>query len=288
MKTHEIEQEIALLKDYFSKRPNVLLSFIFGSHASQRIHKSSDWDIAVYFKPVYKYIEWEDLSREYPEEDEIWEDCIDLLKTDNIDLLVLNRAPASVAASALNGIPLTVKDHGLWCKFMLIVTREAEDYRQFVDEYYAILQRSFSLNPYDKEIIKKTLSFIEEQISLYSYFKDLSEKDYSNDIHKRNDVERWIENVVNASIDIAKVILAGKRKAIPGTYREIMKQASWELKLDNDEEFIVKFGQWTRLRNILAHEYLDIKWQRISAFIQNSSHYIKRFIEAAKNYIAEV
>jgi uncharacterized protein YutE (UPF0331/DUF86 family) len=40
------------------------------------------------------------------------------------------------------------------------------------------------------------------------------------------------------------------------------------------------------LRNILAHEYLDIKWKRFSDFIQNSQEYFQALMEAAKGYLA--
>lgn len=80
---------------------------------------------------------------------------MEILKTDNVDLIVLNRAPASIAASAIQGAPLVIKNYDLWLDFMLIITREAEDYRRFVNEYYTISQRSASISPQDEENLKK-------------------------------------------------------------------------------------------------------------------------------------
>ncbi|ODS34404.1 MAG: hypothetical protein SCARUB_00414 [Candidatus Scalindua rubra] len=72
------------------------------------------------------------------------------LRPMTVDLIVLNRIAASIAATAIRGIPLVIKDYDLWLKFMLIITQEAEDYREFVDDYYAISQRSTSLAPQDR------------------------------------------------------------------------------------------------------------------------------------------
>ena len=224
-------------------------------------------------------------QREYRQEDRVWSDCIEILKTDNVDLLVLNRVPASIAASAIQGTPLVIKDYGLWLKFMLIITREAEDYREFVNEYYAISRRSASISPQDEESLKRTISFFDEQMTLYAYFADLSEREYANNIHKRNDVERWIENIINAGIDMSKIILASEKKTIPDTYKNVIKHAAWALKLE--EDFAENFEQWVKLRNVLAHEYLDIKWKRISGFIQNSESYFRAFIKAAQHYLEE-
>lgn len=277
------KNQIQKLKEYFEKRSDVVMAFIFGSRAKEKAREVSDWDIAVYFKPEKNYVEWEEQQREYPAEDEVWNNCIEILQTDNVDLIVLNRAPISIADSAIKGSPLVVKDYRLWLDFMLIASREAESYREFVNDYYEISRRSASITPQDEESLKKTLSFLEEQIALYEYFEKFTEKEYSNDVHKRNDVERWVENMVNASIDAAKIIVASQKKPIPDTYKDTMKQAIWVLNLS--EDFIKKLEYWIKLRNVLAHEYLDIKWKRIENFIKDSETYFKAFIKEAQGYI---
>ena len=58
----EREQKIERLKDYFDKRNDVVLAFLFGSHAkgAPYVHEHSDWDIGVYFTPTTGRLEWED------------------------------------------------------------------------------------------------------------------------------------------------------------------------------------------------------------------------------------
>ena len=139
------EQKIQQLKAYFEKRDDVVMAFLFGSQAEKQAFISSDWDIAVYFKPERERIEWEEHGREYPEEDHVWSDCADILGTDKVDLIVLNRAPSTLAEAAIGGIPLVEKNRGLFLDFMLRVSRAAEDFRFFVNDYYQIYQRSRSL-----------------------------------------------------------------------------------------------------------------------------------------------
>lgn len=115
------------------------------------------------FYPQKEYLEWEEQDREYLTEDRLWSDCVEILKTDDVDLIVLNRIAASIAATAIQGIPLVIKDYDLWLKFMLIITQEAEDYREFVDDYYAISQRSTSLTPQDAESLKKPFPFLKNR-----------------------------------------------------------------------------------------------------------------------------
>ena len=102
--------------------------------------KLSDVDIAVYFYPERKHpIEYEEAVY-YENEDAIWADMERLLKKE-VELLVLNRVPATIAASALRGIPLAINDWGLYLDFMEVVTGEAEDFMDFMIRDYMEKQR---------------------------------------------------------------------------------------------------------------------------------------------------
>lgn len=283
--------EIKRLKKYFENCEEVLMAFVFGSQSKDVAIKASDWDIAVYFKPknknpldlFHRKIEWEEQDSEYPEEDKVWGDLIDILQTDNVDLVILNRAAANIATAAIKGQPLVIKNYGLYLEFMLLITKEAEDYYDFVQDYYAISQRSLSLNPQDRERLIKTVDFMEKEMALYSYFSNLSKKVYEDEILKRHEVEKWLENIVVATIDISKIVVGSEKKLIPDTYREAVSKAIQILKLPN--EFADNLARWVKLRNVITHEYLDIKWKKISNFIQGSEPYLQKFISATKKYI---
>ena len=278
------KKEIKLLEKYFLRRPEVLIAFLFGSQAKSGSGKISDWDIAAYFTPKDKHsqTEWEETSKLYPCENKIWNDLVDILKTDNVDLVVLNRAPANIADSALRGTPLVIKDRSLFLDYLLRIKREAEDYRQFVDDYYEILQRSSSLSPEDKERLKKIISFLEEEMTLYNYFSSFAFGDYQ-DIHKRHEVERWVENLLNSAIDIGEIILASEKKKIPDYYKDVFIQLG-SLSVFKQMN-VEKFTGWVKLRNILAYEYLDIKWQGISDFVKDSNLDFKKILTSAKKFL---
>jgi len=115
------------LKKYFEARSEVAFAFLYGSQAKGNMTGLSDVDIAVYFYPrVRRPIECEE-EVYYKGEDEIWRDVERLLKRE-VELLVLNRAAASVAASAIRGIPLSINDWGLYLDFMLVITDMADEY----------------------------------------------------------------------------------------------------------------------------------------------------------------
>jgi predicted nucleotidyltransferase len=107
------QKKVELLKKYFKKKKSVVLAFLFGSQAKEREMGESDWDIGIYFKPK-EYLELE-TNFDYPEEEGMWSDLVDILKTDNVDLVILNRARPDLVYTVLrDGIPLIIRDKGLY------------------------------------------------------------------------------------------------------------------------------------------------------------------------------
>lgn len=278
----ERAKKIEKLKQYFEKRTDVEMAFLFGSQAENRTNSHSDWDVAVYLKPEFGFVEWEEFGRDYFEEDKIWKDIADILKIDDVDLVILNRAPSNIVNTALAGLPLAVKDQSLWLQLLLIISREAEDWHAFSKDYYEIYQRSKSLLKRDQERLRDAITFLDEQSRLYNVYSGFSAADYSDDVRKRNEIERWVENIINAVIDISKIILASSHRLTPQIYRETVERGIWALGLP--EEMSKSFEKWVKLRNILAHEYMDIKWKRIRNFIEGEGE-VNKFLSASREYL---
>jgi predicted nucleotidyltransferase len=123
------------LKQYFENRNDIAFAFLYGSQAHGYATRLSDVDIAVYFYPRERRpIEYES-ENNYDGEDEIWGDLERFLKKE-VELLVLNRAAATVAASAIRGIPLAINDWGLYLDFMLVITDVAIDFTELIINDY--------------------------------------------------------------------------------------------------------------------------------------------------------
>ena len=127
--------DVEALKNYFNNRDDVAFAFLYGSQAKGNATQLSDVDIAVYFSPERRHpIEFEE-EVFYKGEEEIWSDMEKVTKKE-VELLVLNRVPSTVAASAIRGIPLAINDWGLYLDFMDVVTEESEDFMNFVINDY--------------------------------------------------------------------------------------------------------------------------------------------------------
>jgi uncharacterized protein YutE (UPF0331/DUF86 family)/predicted nucleotidyltransferase len=251
-----MEPNLEELKKYCESNQNVRLAFIFGSSVKGLAGEDSDVDIGVHVRDTGK-------------EEQIWMELSRLMGKE-VDLVVLNEAPASLASNILKtGVPLVIKDINLYWDFYLSKTLEAEDFNEFAESYWEIYQRSTSLAPEDKTRLIERVQFLESEFQEIEEFKRLTYKEYLEEKGKRRNIERWTENVVTATIDIAKIILASEKKEVPKTYEQALQH--FGLFAGLDEEGAVKLSSFARLRNILAHQYLDITFERIRGFIKDAT-----------------
>ena len=259
------------------------MAFLFGSYAKGRATLESDLDVAVYFYTKTNRLEWEEQTH-YPDENTIWSEIEKLTERES-DLLVLNRASATVAASAIQeGIPLVVKDSSLYWRFFLAISSEAQDFREFIKDFWQIKQRSRSPTEIDQARLISILDFLESELSDFPGFRDLTRATYLKDSPSRRNVERWIENIVNSSIVIAKILLASSQKSILQTYRGILENLS--LMEDFDIGVAQGLSDFARLRNILAHDYLDVRYKQITEFIAEAEPIYKNLVDFTKRYLA--
>lgn len=131
--------------------------------------------------------------------------------------------------------------------------------------------------------LMKHISFLENELKDYGTFNRLSWKEYNEDRHKRRDVERWIENIINSSIDTGKVIISEEDKGLPDTYKDIVVAVCSVLNFK--EEDSKKLSDLVRFRNIISHEYLDIRWTSIQKFIAETKTLYEDFLDKVELYL---
>ena len=52
------------------------------------------------------------------------------------------------------------------------------------------------------------------------------------------------------------------------------------------DEFGALLSEYAALRNILAHQYLDLRWEKIHGFLLSAPALYARFVTAVKQYLA--
>lgn len=123
-------------------------------------------------------------------------------------------------------------------------------------------------------------------IPFFLSYTSVTREKYNSDIRLRREVEKWVEDAINCVIDISKTLYSDKNMAIPEASRELLENMDllgiFETKLGS------RISHWAVLRNRLAHDYLDLKWEGISKFVKEGEGILKLFTAGVENYIKGV
>jgi predicted nucleotidyltransferase len=132
-----LSEQYNKLVDFLSKQEHVRLAYLFGSVAKGEAGKLSDVDIAVLLDESLNKKQRFDLQLE------LISDISELLKTDKIDLVVINEAPLSLKFEIIKAnYPLFIRDR-----------TEKIDFEQMVMSRY--LDRRYYEKRASSEFLKK-------------------------------------------------------------------------------------------------------------------------------------
>lgn len=119
------------LKEVLTAEPTVCLAYLFGSYAKGRQMAESDVDVGVYLLEP-----WDQDDRE-----RVWR-AVEATTGLPVDLIVINAAPPLLAAAAMEGLPLVVKDTYREIRTWLSVSGEAMDFAEFVESFWEERERA--------------------------------------------------------------------------------------------------------------------------------------------------
>lgn len=135
----------------------------------------------------------------------------------------------------------------------------------------------------DREEIARRLIYLKDEMADSRLYRGTTWDMYQTDRRKRRELERWVENIVNCIIDISKVIIGSCDVPVPETYRDTLKT------MDVTGVFRKGLGEslsrWARLRNVLAREYLDIRWDTIKVFLKEVDGLMKEFMAGVERFV---
>lgn len=117
---------------------------------------------------------------------------------------------------------------------------------------------------YARGRISESIQFISEEIREFE--QDYLSKtwlEYQSDRKLQKLIDRTIENILTALIEVCGTFLAERGKA-PDNYVSVLKEAGALLGLSSEDQDAL--GSLAIQRNRLAHRYLDLRWQAVKGF----------------------
>lgn len=109
------------------------------------------------------------------------------------------------------------------------------------------------MTPVEKEIVRRKLAIIIENLKVLEPIKEMKRKEYIEDVYKRKATERLLQELIEAAIDINTHIIVETGNVVPGDYYDSFIKAG-ELKIIS-ADLAVRLAPSAGLRNRLVHEY---------------------------------
>ncbi len=115
------QEIIEKLTNLFSQKPEIILAYLFGSVAEDKVHKFSDVDVAIYVKDLTK-------SKEFDYKLNLIGELNTCLQSDYVDLVIMNFSPPTLLHRILHyGILFKCTDEGFRRMYFIRSYKEYED-----------------------------------------------------------------------------------------------------------------------------------------------------------------
>lgn len=117
---------------------------------------------------------------------------------------------------------------------------------------------------YAKGRVVETIRFIREEMNEFEKeYSDKTRVDYQNDKKLQKLMDRTVENILTALIEVSGTILTEKGIAVEN-YTQALEECANLFGFDKEEqESLAKLGIQT---NRIAHRYINFRWEAVSFF----------------------
>jgi uncharacterized protein YutE (UPF0331/DUF86 family) len=126
---------------------------------------------------------------------------------------------------------------------------------------------------YAKGRVAESIQYLSEEIREFeSEYADKTWKDYQDDKKLQKLVDRTVENILTALIEICGTILVEEGVGVD-SYGDALKKSAKLLGFSEEEQD--NLSRLAIQRNRLAHRYLNFRWQAIKMFGEQKNLIVK-------------
>ncbi len=140
------------------------------------------------------------------------------------------------------------------------------------------------MSPIEKEILRRKLAVIMENLKALEPIKDMARDEYIKDIYKRKATERLLQELIEAAIDINTHIIVQTGHAAPDDYYESFIKAG-ELKIIS-ADLAEKLAPSAGLRNRLVHEYDLLEHSMVLDAVKMAEEEYADYVKQIEDYIS--
>jgi len=139
------------------------------------------------------------------------------------------------------------------------------------------------MSPVEKEIVRRKLAVIVENLKALERIKDMTDEAYVEDLYKRKATERFLQELIEAAIDINIHIIVQTGSTAPDDYFESFIKIG-ELKIIS-KDLADKLAPSAGLGNHLVHEYDILDYSLVLSAVRMAGELYPGYVKEINNYI---
>lgn len=140
------------------------------------------------------------------------------------------------------------------------------------------------MSPIDKEILRRKLTVIAENLNALEPIKEMTRGEYIKDVYKRKATERLLQELIEAAIDINIHIIVQTGNAAPDDYYEsFIKAGALEI---ISADLAEKLAPSAGLRNRLVHEYDLLEHSKVLDAVRMAEELYPNYVREIEDYIS--
>jgi uncharacterized protein YutE (UPF0331/DUF86 family) len=142
------------------------------------------------------------------------------------------------------------------------------------------------VSPLDRAVLRRKLEVILENLNALGPICEMSKEDYRKDVFTRKAVERMLQELIEAAIDINTHVIVAAGSAVPEDYYESFIRAGGLGLISS--ELAEQLAPSAGLRNRLIHEYDDIDHDIVLDAVKMAEELYPQYINQVEEYISKV
>lgn len=140
------------------------------------------------------------------------------------------------------------------------------------------------MSPIEKEIIRRKLFIIAENLKALVPIKNMTSEEYIRDVYKRKATERLLQELIEAAIDINSHLTVQIGNAAPDDYYESFIKVG-ELRIIS-ADLAEKLAPSAGLRNRLVHEYDLLDHSLVLEAVKMAEKLYPKYIKEIETFIS--
>jgi len=140
------------------------------------------------------------------------------------------------------------------------------------------------MTPMEKEIIRRKLAVIVENLKVLEPINKMRKDEYTRDVYKRKAVERLLQELIEAAIDINTHVIVQTGNQVPDDYYgSFIKMGELGiLQIDLAEKLAPSAG----LRNRLVHEYDVLEHSLVLDAVRMAEDLYPEYVKEMEDYLS--